>query len=101
MYIALNPADLDEKYHVKDVSEMSRYATVPTMLKIRKPRSLKYAKELVAKLMENMSIERGETPNIQYKIDYKSNEALLQVGLIKIKVSKSNFEDINKKDGNN
>ncbi len=101
MYIALNPADLDEKYHVKDVSEMSRYATVPTMLKIRKPRSLKYAKELVAKLMENMGIARGETPNIQYKIDYKSNEALLQVGLIKIKVSKSNFEDINKKDGNN
>lgn len=100
MYIALNPADVDEKYHIKDVSQMSRYSSVPTMLRIRKPRSLKYAKELVAKLMENMGIERGETPNVQYKIDYKSNEALLQVGLIKIKVSKSNFEDINKKDNN-
>lgn len=101
MYIALNPADLDEKYHVKDVSGMARYATVPTMLRIRKPRSLKYAKELVAKLMENLGVMRGETPNVQYKIDYKSTEALLQVGLIKIKVSKSNFENINKNEGNN
>lgn len=100
MYIALNPKDLDEKYHIKDVSEMSRYASVPTMLRIKKPRSLKYAKELIDKLMENIGVERGETPNVQYKIDYKSTEALLQVGLIKIKVSKNSFEDINKNNNN-
>lgn len=103
MYIALNPADVDEKYHAKDVSDKERYVSVPTMVKIKKPRSLKYAKQLVEKLMENMGVVRGETPKVKYKVEYKSTEALIEEGLIKIKVAKNNFIKDNSKpktDGN-
>ncbi len=94
MYIALNPAEVEEKYHAKDVSDKTRYADVPTMLKIRKPRSLKYAKQLVDKLMASLEVPQGDIPNTDYKPVRQSNEAFLQLGYIKIKVTKRNFHNI-------
>ncbi len=52
VFLAIDPASLvDSKYHFKDMSEKKQYAEVPTMIKVRSPRGLKYFKELVDLMM--------------------------------------------------
>lgn len=101
MYIALPAAELPEKYHVKDMSDKARYKEVPTMLKIRRPRSLKYAKQLVAILMERLGVERGETPNEKYRPRYRSTKSLIDMGLVKVKYTHSTFAAPKSKDDEN
>ena len=101
MYIALPAAELPEKYHVKDMSGKARYKEVPTMLKIRRPRSLKYAKQLVAILMERLGVERGETPNEKYRPRYRSTKSLIDMGLVKVKYTRSTFAAPKSKDDEN
>lgn len=91
MYIALDPADVPEKYHVKDYSGKSAYAEVPTVLKVGSDRALKYAKELVSLLMERNGIQRGETPSVDYVPAYRSTKTLIGMNLIKIKEAKGGF----------
>lgn len=91
MYIALKAEDLAPKYHAKDVSDKKRYENVPTLVKVKGPRSLKYAKQLIAQLMANMGVERGEQQKVNYKIRRRSTKALMRDELIKIKTIKSNF----------
>ena len=86
MYIALDPETLNvNKYHHKNVSDLAKYQELPTKLKIKSPRSLKYAKELIEILMSTLGAVRVETEQVNYDVPYQSTEALLQVGLIKIK----------------
>lgn len=99
MYIALSASELPGKYNVKDMSDKSRYSDVPTMLKVRKPRSLKYAKQLVAILMEKLGAERGETPDDKYRPRYRSTQSLIDMGLIKVKYTKSTFAAPKKQEG--
>ena len=52
VFLAIDPSSLvDSKYHFKDMSEKKQYAEVPTMIKVRSPRGLKYFKELVDLMM--------------------------------------------------
>ncbi len=85
MYIALDPQALDAKYHHKDVSDVAKYADVPTKLKVRSARSLKYAKELIDMIMKNMEIEQGELESLNYVPVYKSVDELIAAGEIKKK----------------
>lgn len=91
MYTPLSIEELPEKYHLKDVSDMARYEDVPTALKIKTPRALKYAKELVDILMQKMGVEQGNIPNDEYKPKYKSDDELIEMGLIKVKTTNSTF----------
>lgn len=91
MYIALSISEIPEKYNVQDMSNTSRYADVPTVLKVRKPRSIKHAKELVSMLMEKLGLQQGEIPNENYIVDNESDEALIEKGLIKVKTTNSDF----------
>lgn len=85
LYIALDPDSIDPKYHHKDVSAVDRFKDVPTKLKVRSERSLKYAKELVDILMKAFDIEQGEIESVDYTIPYKSTEELIEVGEIREK----------------
>ncbi len=85
MYLALDPADLNPKYHHKDMSAISKYKEVPTRFKVRSPRSIKYAKELIASVMSKYDIPQGTVPDTDYKVPYQTTEALLQLGLIRMK----------------
>ncbi len=86
LYVALDPDDLDPKFHHKSVADVAKYADVPTKLKVRSPRSLKYAKMLIDLVMEKFGIEQGdEIPNDIYKLPYKSTEQLTRDGEIKQK----------------
>lgn len=50
--LAIDPSSLEgTKYHYKDVSNKKQYVEVPTMIKVRSDRGLKYFKELVDLMM--------------------------------------------------
>ncbi len=88
LYLALDPAKLDEKYHVKDASDVAKYKDVPAKLKVRSTRAVKYAKELIAKLMEEHEIARREEYTAEdYRIDTQTLEELIEAGLVKVKIS--------------
>ena len=66
LYIALDPATLDQKYfHHKDMSEKKAVAEIPTMLQIRSKQSVSRAKELIAMLAEK--IELAKKPRYKEK----------------------------------
>ncbi len=86
MYLALDPTELDPKYRVKDVSEVRRYQTVPSRIKIKSPRTLKYAKELVDKIMQdNGIVAKQKYEAVDYSVPYMDTETLIENGLIKTK----------------
>ncbi len=88
MYMALNPLDLDRKYRVKDVGDVSRYEEVPAMIKIKSERSLKYAKELVDKLMaKNELVLKAAYGSVDYTVPYMETEDLIANGLIKTRLA--------------
>ena len=91
MYIAIDPASLaDTKYHVRDMSEKAKYAAVPTMIRVKSPRGAKYACELIERLMEDKEIPVN--PNyreIKSDLAYRSNEDLIEEGLIKVVYNKN------------
>lgn len=85
IYFALDPETVEEKYHVKDLSDKARYADTPAMLKIRRARSASYAVALTAVLMERLGVQKAEEPTADYKLPYKTTRELLEEGLVKIK----------------
>ncbi len=61
VYLAIEPSLLkDKKYNIKDVSSIKKYANVPTMLRVRSNRSLRYYKEIVDMIMLNKNIKANE-----------------------------------------
>ena len=53
MYLALDPQQyVGTKYAAKDMSQVKKYASVPVRVKIKSPRSVKFANELVEKLAD-------------------------------------------------
>ncbi|PWM74766.1 MAG: hypothetical protein DBX59_03200 [Bacillota bacterium] len=93
MYIALDPKELNvNKYHHQDVSETAKYAEVPTMMKIRSPRGLKYAMELVDLLLGqklNLGVKKMQPEAVE--IPYASDETLLEQGYIKVQYTTFGF----------
>lgn len=62
--LAIDPQSLQgSKYRIKDVSEKKQYVEVPTMIKVRSARGLKYFKELV----DIMMAARGVQPKKNYQ----------------------------------
>lgn len=80
VFLAIDPQSLEgSKYHYRDMSEKKQYAEVPTMIKVRSPRGLKYFKELVDLLMAARGVKpkRGFEPT-DYTADLIPNgEAIL------------------------
>ena len=53
IFLALNPADyVDTKYIIDDKSEVLAYEKTPLLYRIKNDRRLKYAKELIATVMD-------------------------------------------------
>lgn len=87
LWLAMDPAEFAEtKYHVKDVSDQRIGEDHPLLVKIRSPRSLKYAMELVAILMEKLEIPRIEREPVDYCVPYHDTDELIEMGLIKVVV---------------
>lgn len=85
LYLALDPETLEQKYRVKNVSTVAKYEQVPTELRLRNPRSFKYAKELIERLMADMGGTKATHATEFEPIPAMDTEALINAGYIKCK----------------
>lgn len=93
LYLAMDPAEVaaleEGKYHVEDLSAQKKHANVPVLFKIKGPRKLKYALELIELLCE----KQLEIPKLKkftetdYRRHENSVEALVESGDVKMMVS--------------
>ena len=68
LHLALDPNEYAvTKYHHKDLGEKKKYEFVPLALKVKSPRSQKYALELIAGVMEKAGVVKN--PKYQ-QVDY-------------------------------
>lgn len=75
------------KYRVEKVQGSEE---LPCIYRIISRRRVAYAKKLIAAVMSEYGVEKGETPAVDYaaELAYKTNRELLEEGLIKIEAKK-------------
>ena len=99
LYMALNPEDLaDSKYAFVDVSSKKKYATVPVLMKVKGDRKFKHTLELITKLCEEQ-LQLPKKKNFveeDYRIPYKTNDELVEEGMIRKLVAAIPMELINR-----
>ena len=85
LYLALDPAQFEEtKYSVTDVSAKRKYATTPTLIKIKGERKFKHALELIEKLCgEQMELVKVEAENVDYRVARMTIDEMVEAGLMK------------------
>ncbi|MBO7273278.1 MAG: hypothetical protein J6V22_00330 [Clostridia bacterium] len=86
LYLALDPATLEnDTYSFEDVSAKKKYENVPVLVKIKGPRKLKYALELIEKICDqNLSLPAvKDFEEENYALPYQSTEELVKLGLVK------------------
>ena len=86
LYLALDPATLEEgTYNFEDMSAKKKYENVPVLIKIKGPRKLKYALELIEKIcVENLELPDAKNfEAVDYAVAYQTTEELVQTGLVK------------------
>ena len=80
----LDPKDYaDTKYKVEDVSDLSSAADTPCLYRIKNDRRAKFAKDLIAAVMEKLGGERIERDSVDYYLPYEGVVELIEKGLIK------------------
>lgn len=87
LYLATDPESADKKYFIRDVSDIKKYADVPSLFRIKSERGLKYAKELLNDLLAQNGIYETRIPDVIVKAeDYPSDtvENLIERGLIRM-----------------
>jgi predicted transport protein len=87
--LALDPKKLaSTKYRVIDASDTRRYSNTPTLIKLTSPRQVKYAKELIAQMMDELQVEHTAEvrvrPESKYLLKRESLEKLVQSGRAKL-----------------
>ncbi|MDE5755894.1 MAG: hypothetical protein K2I23_02260, partial [Clostridia bacterium] len=86
LYLALDPNDyVDTKYIVEDASDVKSYADTPLVMKIKNPRRLKYALELIDVVMAKYGVKlKRDLMETDYVSDlpFESTEDLMEKGLV-------------------
>ena len=85
VYIALNPEEFEEsKYRYEDVSEKKSYAETPMRVKITSKRASKHCAELIGIVCaREESGKKEKFKGKDYRLSYRSDEKLIEEGLIK------------------
>ena len=86
LYLALDPTTLEEgTYNFEDMSAKKKYENVPVLIKIKGPRKLKYALELIDKICnENLALPAVKNfEPTDYTVPYWTTEELVKTGLVK------------------
>lgn len=87
LYLAINPAEVADKYHAIDVSSKKKYAATPCLVKVKSARGVKFAFELIAATCEKLGIPRSKEFHVVSADHYPADttENLIEKGLIKVK----------------
>lgn len=84
LYLPLDPAAYAEsKYKVESIEDNGTYADTPCLYRIKNDRRVKYAKELITAVMENLDAKRIERNSVDYYEPYEGLVQLINKGLIK------------------
>ena len=84
IFLALKPSLFPQsKYHHRDVSDISKYAKTPFMMKMRSDRSVKYVKELISVYMQLNDISKNNRKMEDHFLPYETTQALVRKKLIK------------------
>ena len=86
--LALNPDDYaDTKYIVESLAEVASYAETQCLYRIKNDRRVKYAKDLIDKVMQDNGLSAGLiNADVDYaaQYPYETTEALIERKLIKV-----------------
>ncbi len=92
LLLPLDPKDYAEsKYKVEDVSDLSSAEDTPCLYRIKNDRRAKYAKELIAAVMEKLGGERVERDSVDYYLPYEGVVELIEKGLIKRQIVRGGY----------
>lgn len=93
LYLPLNPAAYeDSKYKVESVEDNASYQDTPCLYRIKNDKRARYAKELIATVMENLGAVRIERDSVDYFEPYEGLVQLINKGLIKRNIKDKNQE---------
>lgn len=85
--LALNPKDYENtKYHVENMKEIFAYSDIPCLYRIKSERRVRYAKDLIDKVMKQNEVflkDTYEKKNYALEYPYETTEALIERKLIK------------------
>lgn len=90
LYLALNPAEVGEKYDVSDASEQATKVAVPCAYKLTGVRRFTYACELIDKMFKGMGIAKVSDESVDYckNLQVTDIEQLAEIGLVKVSKAK-------------
>ncbi|MCH5148356.1 MAG: uL15 family ribosomal protein [Clostridiales bacterium] len=98
LYLPLNPDDYAETKYKVERSEAKRFEELPCLYRIKNPRRVKYATELIDAVMEKYGLKFVEKESEDFVKDYPYEETLPLIKRGLIKVTRSNkkieFEDL-------
>ena len=82
LYLSLDASKLGKKYKVEEIDSL-KYESVSTMYRVNNETTLKYAKELIDRIMRKAHAEKVEELNKDYSLPYEERDALFKKGLIR------------------
>ena len=71
------------KYAIIDCSDKKKFIEVPVAVKIRSKRSVKFAKELICDMMNELNVVRTDKQQDFAPLIYEDTQTLIKKGLIK------------------
>lgn len=85
LYLPLDPSAQEAKYHLRDVSDVIRFADTPSLLRVRSARALKYADTLISAVCMAGGIVPGATFTALTPEDYPfmTLDELIAAGLVR------------------
>lgn len=85
LYLAADPTRFDNtKYNVENMSETASRRKTPLLFRIKSDRRTAYAKQLIDIVMQENGAAKAERRPVDYTSPYRSNDALVKRGLIRI-----------------
>ena len=85
LYLAADPTRFDNtKYNVENLSETASRRKTPLLFRVKSDRRTAYAKQLIDIVMQERGAVRAERRPVDYTSPYRSNDALVKRGLIRI-----------------
>ncbi|CCV63613.1 hypothetical protein BN85400360 [Alteracholeplasma palmae J233] len=95
VFYALTPEQVeDPKYKYIYETQTKKHLTTPLRIRVKGPRGVKYAKELIDILMKTKDYEQSNIPKKDYRRKYQTNEELVNKGLVRKVDSDKALEEI-------
>lgn len=92
IYLDLDPNEfVDSVYNITDESSKVNHKQTPVMLRIRGPRGVNHAKQLIDIYFAKVAVKQNEVTERDYGIEKLTKEELIEKGLIKVVKNTSNF----------